>query len=99
MRHCANAKLLNCVIDGGFPSSNRAIQQFGNVLAQQSRNVVSAMHLLDNLNLAVVGLGYVGLPLAVEFGKRFDTTGYDIHPERVRELQQGRDRTLELTAE
>jgi UDP-N-acetyl-D-galactosamine dehydrogenase len=45
--------------------------------------------------IGVIGLGYVGLPLAVEFGKRFDTTGFDIREERIRELQAGRDRTLE----
>jgi UDP-N-acetyl-D-galactosamine dehydrogenase len=54
---------------------------------------------LDTVKLAIVGLGYVGLPLAVEFGKRFDTTGYDINPDRIEELRQGRDRTLEVTTE
>jgi len=49
--------------------------------------------------LAVVGLGYVGLPLAVEFGKHFDTVGYDIRPERVAELQSGRDSTREVSPE
>jgi UDP-N-acetyl-D-galactosamine dehydrogenase len=46
--------------------------------------------------IGVVGLGYVGLPLAVEFGRHFDTTGFDINPERVAELRRGRDRTLEV---
>jgi UDP-N-acetyl-D-galactosamine dehydrogenase len=46
--------------------------------------------------IAVIGLGYVGLPLAVEFGRRFDTTGFDINPERVAELRRGKDRTLEV---
>ncbi|GAB4407134.1 MAG: Vi polysaccharide biosynthesis UDP-N-acetylglucosamine C-6 dehydrogenase TviB [Rhodoferax sp.] len=49
--------------------------------------------------IAVIGLGYVGLPLAVEFGKRFPVTGFDIKPERIAELQQGRDNTLEVPAE
>jgi UDP-N-acetyl-D-galactosamine dehydrogenase len=49
--------------------------------------------------IAIIGLGYVGLPLAVEFGKRFDTVGYDIRPDRVTELREGRDSTRELTAE
>jgi UDP-N-acetyl-D-glucosamine/UDP-N-acetyl-D-galactosamine dehydrogenase len=52
---------------------------------------------LRNCRIGVVGLGYVGLPLAVEFGKHFDTTGFDLKPERVRALRQGRDRTLEVT--
>lgn len=46
--------------------------------------------------IALVGLGYVGLPLAVEFGKRHDTIGFDINAARVRELQAGRDSTLEV---
>lgn len=46
--------------------------------------------------IAIIGLGYVGLPLAVEFGKTLDTLGYDIDAKRVAELQQGHDHTLEL---
>ncbi|TSE18230.1 UDP-N-acetyl-D-glucosamine 6-dehydrogenase [Tepidimonas alkaliphilus] len=46
--------------------------------------------------IAVIGLGYVGLPLAVEFGKRFPVTGFDIKPERIAELRAGRDSTLEV---
>jgi UDP-N-acetyl-D-galactosamine dehydrogenase len=51
---------------------------------------------LDNARIGVVGLGYVGLPLAVEFGKRFDVVGFDINDERIEELRRGEDRTLEL---
>jgi UDP-N-acetyl-D-galactosamine dehydrogenase len=47
--------------------------------------------------IGVVGLGYVGLPLAVEFGKQFDTTGFDVKSERVAALRKGRDSTLEVT--
>jgi len=54
---------------------------------------------LRNCRIAVVGLGYVGLPLAVEFGKRFDTLGFDVKPERVAQLRGGRDTTLEVTSE
>jgi UDP-N-acetyl-D-galactosamine dehydrogenase len=49
--------------------------------------------------IGVVGLGYVGLPLAVEFGKRYETVGFDVKPERVAELRRGRDRTLEVRRE
>ena len=49
-----------------------------------------------NAKIAVVGLGYVGLPLAVEFGKTFPVLGYDINPRRVRELAAGQDNTLEV---
>ncbi|GGO85115.1 UDP-N-acetyl-d-glucosamine 6-dehydrogenase WbpA [Marinobacterium nitratireducens] len=54
---------------------------------------------LNRIRICVLGLGYVGLPLAVEFGRRFDTVGYDINPTRVAELQGGRDSTLEVEAE
>ncbi|MFT6439719.1 Vi polysaccharide biosynthesis UDP-N-acetylglucosamine C-6 dehydrogenase TviB [Cycloclasticus pugetii] len=47
--------------------------------------------------LAVIGLGYVGLPLAVEFGKKFPTIGYDVNELRVGELNAGFDSTLETT--
>jgi UDP-N-acetyl-D-galactosamine dehydrogenase len=54
---------------------------------------------LRNLKIGVVGLGYVGLPLAVEFGKRFHTVGFDIKAARVDELKGGHDSTLETTEE
>lgn len=50
---------------------------------------------LQNRKVAVVGLGYVGLPLAIEFGKKYRVLGFDINPERVLELQRGEDSTLE----
>lgn len=49
--------------------------------------------------IAIIGLGYVGLPLAVEFGKKFTTVGYDINTDRVAELNAGTDSTLETTPE
>ena len=52
---------------------------------------------LRKCRIGVVGLGYVGLPLAVEFGKHFDTVGFDIKPHRIAELSSGRDSTLEVT--
>ncbi|HYX74692.1 MAG TPA: Vi polysaccharide biosynthesis UDP-N-acetylglucosamine C-6 dehydrogenase TviB [Steroidobacteraceae bacterium] len=52
---------------------------------------------LRNCRIGVVGLGYVGLPLAVEFGKHFETIGFDVKPERVAQLRKGRDRTLEVS--
>ena len=54
---------------------------------------------LRNLKIGVVGLGYVGLPLAVEFGKRFQTVGFDIKADRVDALRKGHDSTLETTSE
>ena len=54
---------------------------------------------LEHARIAIVGLGYVGLPLAVEFGKRYDTIGFDINAARIAELRQGRDSTLEVEPE
>ncbi|MDT0603792.1 Vi polysaccharide biosynthesis UDP-N-acetylglucosamine C-6 dehydrogenase TviB [Thalassotalea castellviae] len=51
---------------------------------------------LVSAKVAVIGLGYVGLPLAVEFGKKFQTIGFDINKPRVTELNEGFDRTLEV---
>jgi UDP-N-acetyl-D-galactosamine dehydrogenase len=51
----------------------------------------------NHLRLGILGLGYVGLPLAVEFGKQFPTLGYDLKPERIAELRAGRDSTGETT--
>jgi UDP-N-acetyl-D-galactosamine dehydrogenase len=53
----------------------------------------------NDLHLGILGLGYVGLPLAVEFGKHFPTVGYDLKPERIAQLRAGRDVTGEATAE
>ncbi|MRJ42540.1 MULTISPECIES: nucleotide sugar dehydrogenase [Idiomarina] len=53
---------------------------------------------LQKVKLAVIGLGYVGLPLAVEFAKKYPTLGFDINTSRVAELQQGYDRTQEVDA-
>src|ERR1035441_7311481 len=57
------------------------------------------MFSLRECRVGSVGLGYVGLPLAVEFGKHFDTVGFDVKPERIRELKAGRDSTREASAE
>ena len=54
---------------------------------------------LRKCRIGVVGLGYVGLPLAVEFGKHFETIGFDVNPQRVAQLRKGRDSTLEVSRE
>ena len=54
---------------------------------------------LDNLKVAIIGLGYVGLPLAVEFGKKRSVVGFDINTKRIAELQAGHDHTLETEFE
>jgi UDP-N-acetyl-D-galactosamine dehydrogenase len=54
---------------------------------------------IENKHIAVIGLGYVGLPLAVEFGKKFKTIGFDINSNRINELNKGIDSTLEVSNE
>ena len=53
---------------------------------------------LSKVKIGIIGLGYVGLPLAVEFGKHFDTVGFDINVRRIAELESGLDVTLEEDA-
>jgi len=50
----------------------------------------------QDIYIGVIGLGYVGLPLAVEFGKKFNTIGYDLNPSRIAELNNNEDRTNEV---
>lgn len=54
---------------------------------------------VDGARVAVVGLGYVGLPLAVEFAKQFQVVGFDIKPQRIEQLRACRDQTLEVEPE
>ena len=54
---------------------------------------------LDKTKIAVIGLGYVGLPLAVEFGKKMPVLGFDINEPRVEELKLGKDSTLEVSVD
>ena len=51
---------------------------------------------MKNMKIAIIGLGYVGLPLAVEFAKKYPVVGFDINQSRVSELQAGKDHTLEV---
>jgi UDP-N-acetyl-D-galactosamine dehydrogenase len=54
---------------------------------------------IKNLKIGIIGLGYVGLPLAAEFGRKYPTVGFDINAERVAELEGGHDSTLECSDE
>ena len=54
---------------------------------------------IDNIKIGIIGLGYVGLPLAVEFGKKYNTVGFDIKQNRIDELKKQMDSTLECTAD
>ena len=60
--------------------------------------IITQLNLFSK-KITVVGLGYVGLPLAVEFGKKFQTIGFDINQGRVNELLSGKDSTLEVEEE
>lgn len=55
--------------------------------------------MLTNTKIAIIGLGYVGLPLAIEFGKKYKVLGFDINKKRVEELQRGEDHTMEADLE
>ena len=57
------------------------------------------LHTVDDLKIGVIGLGYVGLPLAVEFGKSRSVVGFDINAPRIAQLRQGHDTTLEVSPE
>ena len=54
---------------------------------------------LNDVKIAIIGLGYVGLPLAVEFGKKYQTLGFDINEKRIGELKAGHDFTLEVSSD
>ncbi len=49
---------------------------------------------MNNKKICIVGLGYVGLPLAVAFAEKFQVIGFDVNPLRIQELEEGNDRTL-----
>ena len=68
------------------------------VLCVILENNIHFMELYNN-KIAIIGLGYVGLPLAVEFGKKYSTLGFDINLSRINELKHGIDRTLESNNE
>lgn len=51
---------------------------------------------MTDKKIAVIGLGYVGLPLAVAFASKYKVTGFDINPKRINELKKGIDDTLEV---
>ena len=54
---------------------------------------------ISNKKISIIGLGYVGLPLATEFAKKYKVVGYDVDMVRIKELKSGFDRTLELSNE
>src|SRR5690606_8646918 len=81
-------------VRAGQPVRPRAFRSNSRVTMSKA-----ALPALNDTCIALVGLGYVGLPLAVEFGKQYDTVGFDINTGRVEELRSGRDSTLEVEAD
>ena len=61
-------------------------------------NLITKME-KNNIVIGIIGMGYVGLPLAVEFGKKYATIGFDINANRIKELKSGKDSTLEVEPE
>ena len=85
-RHSRRAETIRRLVSEGCPAG----------VGQQVR-AAGAMN-LDDKKIAVIGLGYVGLPLAMEFARTRPVVGFDIRPERIAELRAGRDGTLEVDA-
>lgn len=64
-----------------------------------SKNGNASNDVVGNAKIGIIGLGYVGLPLAIEFAKKYDVLGFDINADRVEELSKGKDRTQEANLE
>lgn len=65
--------------------------QLGSIFNSEDKDI-------EQFKIGVIGLGYVGLPLAVEFAKKYNVTGFDVNPARVTEINNGHDRTMEVSA-
>src|SRR3546814_11838361 len=61
--------------------------------------MTAALPAQDDIRIAVIGLGYVGSPLAAAFGRRYPTVGFDIDAQRIAQLHEHHDHTLELSAD
>ena len=68
------------------------------MLSGTENTPVNSMTNIEDATIAVIGLGYVGLPLAIEFGKTRTVLGFDINADRIAELREGKDRTREVEA-
>jgi len=83
-------------LSGSAQTLHPVIVVRGFVFLRIHSTMSTAIPNLSSVQIGVLGLGYVGLPLAVEFGKRFPTIGLDINRARIQELKQGRDSSLEV---
>src|SRR3546814_9345949 len=68
-------------------------------LAHDSTDMTAAFPAQDDIRIAVIRLGYVGLPLAAAFGRRSPTVGFDIDAQRIAQLRERHDNTLDLSAD
>ena len=90
---------------GIFPATGHArlrsptTATFRDMLQRMNQSETAPLPALETLRLGVIGLGYVGLPLAVEFSKKRPVVGFDINEARVAALRAGEDSTLEVSAE
>jgi len=100
LRPCPST--VQIALDGEVAAASDALLRcLANPVEHARREGVSRVSpenvVLEQLSIAVVGLGYVGLPLAAELGRRFNTIGFDIDGDRIEDLQRGHDRTLEVS--
>src|SRR5690606_33650856 len=66
---------------------------------QTARRMTASLPARNDIRIAVIGLGYVGLPLAAAFGRKYPTVGFDIDAARVEQLRRHHDQTLEMSEE
>ena len=69
------------------------------LLLMKKEDFIRQIDFMYNISIAVIGQGYVGLPLAIEFGKKYKVIGFDINQARIEELKYGKDRTNEADLE
>src|SRR5436305_10492626 len=79
------------------PGSCRTAASWASCSSGEIHALLSAMRSLEQEKIAVIGLGYVGLPVAISFGRKLSTVGFDIRQRRVDDLKRGHDDTLEVT--
>jgi UDP-N-acetyl-D-galactosamine dehydrogenase len=91
-------RMICCCGKSNNRNENREVStSLGDAFYLESRLWVPKINSMTQKKIAIIGLGYVGLPLAVEFGKTRPVLGFDIHQARIDELEKGYDRTLETS--
>ena len=77
----------------------RSIMEHATEAMPTIEHATQAMPTLENVRVAVVGVGYVGLPVAAHLGRHFPVVGFDVNEQRIAELDRGFDRTYEVSKE